>query len=578
MSSLTIAWEYLTGYAVATDPSTRDRAEWPPHPARIYMALAAAWFETEPPPEDTGAHAEWATEGAALRWLESLGDPELILPEVDHQAERSLVTVYVPVNDKAGPSAASLQSCPALTRSKQPRTFPRIWVGHEVCILHWPNVQTLAPHLGPLARLCQKVTRIGHSSSLVAMRLADPAEEHPEHAERLLPEPLLGDTRARSISTGTLEMLTERYGETARRQHAALGVQINTLKGQQKAIKGKGATEAKAALGGEIERLEAERATVPARPSVRPINGLWTGYRRDRQHAASLPATQGLFDSELLVLARAEGPDLPVVSTLAVTRALRNTIMASSPQPVPEWVSGHSNDGAPLRDKQGHLALVPLPFVGHDHADGHLLGMAVVFPSFVPLPERGRVLGPLLLNEQGEPIPVRLTLGSLGAWTLSKRNWQESRLALDPNQWTAAAKGGATTWASVTPVVLDRYPKADRHAPGQRPAWEREVRAIISEACTRSGLPEPTAIDIDTTSWHLGSPRAVAKKRPLRGQTGSPHGTMALLGDGFPAYPAKGTNAPRPQIHVWLEFPSPVLGPVLLGAGRFQGYGLCKPL
>ena len=67
MASLTIAWEYLTGYAVATDPSTRDRAEWPPHPARVFMALAAAWFETEPPGADDENRDEWTAEGAALR-------------------------------------------------------------------------------------------------------------------------------------------------------------------------------------------------------------------------------------------------------------------------------------------------------------------------------------------------------------------------------------------------------------------------------------------------------------------------------------------------------------------------------
>ena len=39
-------------------------------------------------------------------------------------SERSNVTYYVPVNDKAGPSAATLQSCPAITRSKQPRILP----------------------------------------------------------------------------------------------------------------------------------------------------------------------------------------------------------------------------------------------------------------------------------------------------------------------------------------------------------------------------------------------------------------------------------------------------------------------
>ena len=34
----------LTGYAVATDVSNREQAEWPPHPARVFMALAAAYF------------------------------------------------------------------------------------------------------------------------------------------------------------------------------------------------------------------------------------------------------------------------------------------------------------------------------------------------------------------------------------------------------------------------------------------------------------------------------------------------------------------------------------------------------
>ena len=30
MACLTIAWQYLTGNAVATDPASRDRVEWPP--------------------------------------------------------------------------------------------------------------------------------------------------------------------------------------------------------------------------------------------------------------------------------------------------------------------------------------------------------------------------------------------------------------------------------------------------------------------------------------------------------------------------------------------------------------------
>ena len=574
MSNLALTWEYLTGYAVATDPSSRERAEWPPHPARLFLALAAAWFETEPPSDDHAAHAEWAAEGAALKWLESLGDPELLLPEVTADAHRTMVTVYVPVNDKAGPSAASLQSCPSMNRSKQPRTFPKVWVGRQPCLALWETAEG-DKHQAALERLCHKVTRIGHSSSMVAMHLATPSELEAltKTSERMTPEPLLGDLRARSLGSGTLDMLTERYGERPRRQHAAFSEQIDELKKEQKALKGR----AKNALSAQIEELEEARDNVIARPPVRPLTGLWTGYRLAKQKAAEQPAVTSLFDSDMLVLTQVGGPSLPVVSTLAVARALRSTIMSNSPQPVPAWVSGHHADGLPLRDEHGHMAIVPLPFVGHDHADGHLMGAAIVFPRNVPLQERGRVLGPLLVEQNGEAKEVQLVMGALGSMKLLKRDWQESRRSLDPEQWTALGKG-RTTWATVTPLVLDRYPKADRHAPAQRHAWENEVRAIIREACIRTGLPEPMAIDVDTTSWLLGTPRAVAKKRLLRGQQGFEPRTMAALGDGFPAYPAKGTNAPRPQVHALIEFPCPIVGPVILGAGRFQGYGFCKSL
>ncbi len=129
MAGLTIGWEYLTGYAVATDPANRQRAEWPPHPGRVFMALAAAWFET----------GEDAAEGEVLRWLEGLDAPELHSLPTDRAAERTRVTVYVPVNDKAGPAAATLQSLPSMTRSKQPRAFPRVHVGDTPCFMHWPE-------------------------------------------------------------------------------------------------------------------------------------------------------------------------------------------------------------------------------------------------------------------------------------------------------------------------------------------------------------------------------------------------------------------------------------------------------
>jgi CRISPR-associated protein Csb2 len=240
-------------------------------------------------------------------------------------------------------------------------------------------------------------------------------------------------------------------------------------------------------------------------------------------------------------------------------------------QPVPQWVSGHQPDGSVSDDESGHLACIPLPFAGHEHADGHLLGVGLVFPRALNRQERGRVLGPLLMTSDGQPCEVELKFGRLGLWTVKRRDWAERRQTLQPETWTAHPTG-ARTWASVTPVVLDRFPKADRTK--DRMAWTDEVVAIIAGACTRIGLPRPVGIDIDTTCWHGGGPRAVGKRRPLRGSVG----TGASLGDGFPFYPPKGAKASRPQVHVWLEFAQPVVGPILLGAGRYQGYGLCKPV
>ncbi|NQT13490.1 MAG: type I-U CRISPR-associated protein Cas5/Cas6, partial [Planctomycetes bacterium] len=475
MTALTIGWEYLTGYAVATDPGDRERVEWPPHPARAFMALAAAWFET----------GEDSEEGDALRWLEGLeGDPELHLPPDDTVFERSRVTVYVPVNDKAGPAAATLQCAPAFTRSKQARRFPRMWVGSTPCYLHWPSAAGAEQHRDALGRLCTKVTRIGHSSSLVEMWVGDGDEPARGASEGWLPDNVLARIQVRQTSPGMLDMLTVRYGEAPRQRHAELTDRIASLQAEKKATKGKGANERKAAIDESIDDLTAEQAVVIARPPVRPSVGLWCGYR---QASVEPSVCHTHFDSDLVVLKRVDGPLLPVVSTLGITRALRDMVMIhSGVQPVPPWVSGHEADGTPLRDEDGHLAMIPLPFVGHEHADAHLLGMGLVFPRNIDYSERGRVLGNVLLDDKEQSKQIALTLGRLGVWTVEKRNWSDRQRMLQPEAWTAHPKG-AKTWASVTPVVLDRFPKEDRTK--NRAGWSAEVAEIIRRACERIVLP-----------------------------------------------------------------------------------------
>ena len=107
-------------------------------------------------------------------------------------------------------------------------------------------------------------------------------------------------------------------------------------------------------------------------------------------------------------------------------------------------------------------------------------------------------------------------------------------------------------------MVLDRHPKHDQQT--ERTQWRDEVAASLIESCKRQGLPNPQMIDVDKTSWHRGAPRS---------QPGP---------SGMPWLPGKEGAAPRQQVHVLIQFPWKVQGPLLLGAGRFRGYGFCKPL
>lgn len=609
MPGLALAWRYLTGHAVATDLSSLDRPEWPPHPARVFMALAAAWFETEPDADSGEARSDWDGEGEALRWLEQLGDPLIVAPSVDRIGVRRSVTVFVPVNDDDAlrkPSSAPLQSAPSLTRSRQPRSFPQVWVGEQPCCLSWPDVdpEQLAPHRSALERLCAKVTRIGHSSSLVEMWVEHAVPQAERIGQTWEPDDLAAELRVRPIGQGMLAMLQERYGEAVRRKAEELEREIERLKEEKRRTRGRGAHERKQELQRRIEQLKAERELTHVRSPLRPSIGLWRGYRRRERASAPKATASGRFDSDMLVFALGERPVLPAAATLLATAALRNTILGGvhdhlcgcgawqqGAPPleeahqcwanIPAWVSGHEHDGSPLRSGD-HLAIVALPFVASRHADGHLLGLALVFPRAIDRKERARVLGPVLRSRDGRPRSLRLTLGRAGVVEAALKDPGDARVTLQPATWTAVGRGGSgppgsRAWASATPVVLDRFPKKDRCA--EHEAWSQEVRGLIASSCERVGLPEPALVEIGTTSWLLGSPRACLKRRRLRtGRQEAQARAHGPLGDGFPSLSAGTARPPRPQVHARIVFSVPVVGPVLIGAGRYRGYGLFRPV
>ncbi|MCS6907616.1 MAG: type I-U CRISPR-associated protein Csb2 [Anaerolineales bacterium] len=508
---------YLNGFSAAAEFDNRERAEWPPHPGRIFMAMAAAHFQSGADP----------LERQALQWLEDVDQaPAMKVPEA---IQRAVVTHYVPVNDKAGPSSAMLQSAP-LTRDRQPRTFARAWLDSDTAFLVWPSVEPQEPILTALKSLCTKVTRIGHSSSLVQMWVARPEEVGEPN---WVPDEDRAVIRLRVATPGTLEDLERRYNGQAVETYAALKVaaEDKSDKKAQRAAK---------------KKLQEEFTNGPPRRD-RPSLIITQGYAKPKQLEEAVAAPETVFDPHLLVL-RLEPKnapyrylDLPCVLTL--TQRWREALLSHSndlSDTARRILSGHDSNGGVLEGP--HLAFLPLAFVAHEHADGHLLGVGLTLPKDLSRDDRREVLK--AVGRVGD-----LKLGRMGVWRVSPETRESVLVTLRPETWTAHPKG-YTHWATITPIVYDRHPKSHDKA-----TCVTEVASMIRQACIRIKLPEPQEVIVTPVSPHLGVPPAHLFPRVRRKD-----------------------NSLRCHTHAILVFDRPVRGPILLGAGRYRGYGCCRPL
>lgn len=239
--------------------------------------------------------------------------------------------------------------------------------------------------------------------------------------------------------------------------------------------------------------------------------------------------------SRVLVLKQTEGDRLRLVDTLHLMRALRATVLSRcTSSPIPTWISGHEADGGPARSD--HIGFLPLTRPG---ADGHVIVIGAA------------VTGPLEVTDDDWHEATVEALGHVGDDGIRIRaRGLECVLSIETHGFGAidrclrdvtAGRFGSRRWASITPVVLDRHARdglADEDA--------------IRRCCLNAGLPSPTSTHVLRSSVLPGAIDAVR---------------MPFL--------SRRDGRRRRQVHVVLDFPTPIRGPVRLGAGRFLGYGLC---
>jgi CRISPR-associated protein Csb2 len=332
---------------------------------------------------------------------------------------------------------------------------------------------------------------------------------------------------------GTLEYLEQCYNAQAVERFASLKV-VADDPSDKKAQK-----EAR-------QRLKEEFSDeAPAR--LWPSLSISRGYARPAAPDTDKPARGSVFSPHLIVrtLERKEGRyrHLDLSCALALTQRWREALLSQSNDlsaDLRSILSGHDADGAPLKD--AHLAFVPLAFIGHEHADGHLLGMGFAPPGDLSREGRRGV-------QQAIERVRELKLGRLGVWEAKALIALRPPQTLQAQEWTAYPKG-ATTWSTVTPIAFDQHPKSQGKA-----AYQAEVADMIRRCCERIGLPAPREVIPTPVSAHLGAPPAHAFPRLQRKDGGL-----------------------RRHVHAILVFDEAVCGPMILGAGRYRGYGACRPM
>ncbi len=210
------------------------------------------------------------------------------------------------------------------------------------------------------------------------------------------------------------------------------------------------------------------------------------------------------------------------------TAALRSKVMSDTKNPLPPALHGHGIDGQP------HIAYLGLPFAGFEHADGHLVALAVAIPGLDPA-ERRRILRGILGDEPDRIVELRVP-GIKHVFELRHSPHEPLPRSATANRWL----GPSRRWVSVTPLVLDTYPK------------DGDLLSAVKRSFRQAGFPEPLGLELSKQPLTNGAVKLTPLELPRRA-----HGRLYR--------------------HVRATFEQPVTGPVLVGAGRYFGVGLFAP-
>ena len=519
----------LTGKFVGSEFNDRTTPEWPPHPTRLFAALVSAW--AAPPNTSDG-------EAGALRWLENCRPPTIRASR--NVAQRTPVQHFVPDND-------------VHAATEHTRTYQRVEdLRRELASASKDDLRLKVA--GKLDSERRAATERAFKGKATLALLPDERSKQARSYPTVVPHcSTISYVWQEEISEPTSAALDAVCARVHRLGHSSSLVSC-VLRVNENADEGVDV----------LDRFEPV-STDNGRPIRVPSNGMFDRFVSDFEvHQGSEPRTLPTKSMRYDWIAERR---LPVRSNLAGTflvaqfgsyddgrkvrpsassgpslaGALKGALLSAGRTPHPA-LSGHIAGDRPSPPSQTpHVAFVPLPWVG-PHSDGRLLGVGVLIPDSLDAEARVAAMSALAnfltqpepaLTARRQRFPVSLAADELPA-TLRIATWsRESRV-----------------WSSVTPIVLDRYTKS-RFSDGSSAL--DEAAEIVAKSCAYLGLPEPSSVTTSLQPLVVGS-------RHVREYGKFEVGSYS-----------------RPAVHATVTWSDPIVGPVILGAGRFVGLGLMLP-
>src|SRR5579871_807384 len=485
--------------------------DWPPSPARLFQALVAGIGQGGPLGDDASE---------PLEWLERLAPPVIAAPHVDEKGGRA-VTNYVPNNelDAVGGDPRRIGSIRA-AKVWKPKLFDR----GAAFLYAWTFDET-ADSLAQAQHICNYADRLYQLGKGIDLAWAVGEVVEPQALEEIL----LGYRGAICRPTGG-------------RQGAVLACpQQGSLKSLKDRYEMMG-QRFKARGQGRSVRLQFAQAP---KPPFAPI--AYDSPPNRRVFELRAPTSQ----ADLVAWPLSRISNLVVAIRDGAVAKLK-TALPDQEQQIEKCLVGRKADGRDDAPKAARVRILPLPSIGHVHADYAIRRVLVevparclvrpddVFWAFSALERTGAEL-------EGRPGMV-LTATS-----------DDSML-----RHYGVGDEAYPRWRTVTPAALPETAKRRRIEPTRRAAEAKR-------GAERATEQQRAAVAVVQALRHADVCDRVDSIRVQR----EPFDANGERVEAF----APGTRFPKERLwHVEVVFTESVPGPLVIGDGRYYALGLMKPV